>query len=61
MLLAIEQRVLEKCNLERLKGRRELGIKVDVAPQVPRQAQVVLQSSQGFRIAQELYCLVLLL
>ena len=37
-LLATKGRASEECSFERLKGRRELCIKVDVAPQVARQA-----------------------
>ena len=32
LLLATKRHALDECSLERLKGRRKLGIKVDVAP-----------------------------
>lgn len=34
LLLATEQRLLEECSFERLKGCCKLGIEIDIAPQV---------------------------
>ncbi len=44
-LLATERCLPKERSLEGLKGCRELGIEVDIASQVARQAQVVFQSS----------------
>ncbi len=45
MLLATKQCLSEEHSLEGLKRRHELGIKVNVALQVARQAQVVFQGT----------------